>query len=220
VIVPPGEGPANLTIAELAERSGVTVRNIRAHQSRGLLPPPEVRGRIAYYGDRHLARLRLVVTLQAVGFNLLAIRRLLARGSGYATLLAELRARTTDGSEGGDAAWQELTPAGLEFVRSVEPDLPERLVEGGTIRRRSDGSYLVHPAIVGCIATLRDAGVDAHDLATIQLEVLAAAEQVAHRVRATLDDRDNEVDLRPLVIQLTAATWELGIGHRLDSRPD
>ena len=29
-----------MTIRELAERTGMTVRNIRAHQTRGLLPPP------------------------------------------------------------------------------------------------------------------------------------------------------------------------------------
>ena len=31
-----------LTIGELAQAAGMTVRNIRNHQSRGLLPPPEV----------------------------------------------------------------------------------------------------------------------------------------------------------------------------------
>ena len=31
-----------MTIDELALESGMTARNIRAHQSRGLLPPPTV----------------------------------------------------------------------------------------------------------------------------------------------------------------------------------
>jgi DNA-binding transcriptional MerR regulator len=55
----------------------MTVRNIRNHRSRGLLPAPEVRGRIGYYGAEHVARLRLVRDLQADGFNLTAIKRLL-----------------------------------------------------------------------------------------------------------------------------------------------
>jgi DNA-binding transcriptional MerR regulator len=59
-----------LTIDELARRIGMTVRNIRAHQSRGLLPPPEVRGRTGYYGADHVARLELIQELQAEGFNL------------------------------------------------------------------------------------------------------------------------------------------------------
>lgn len=57
----------------------MTVRNIRAHQSRGLLPPPEVRGRTGYYGAEHVARLELIREMQAEGFNLEAIRKLLAQ---------------------------------------------------------------------------------------------------------------------------------------------
>ena len=71
-----------MTIDELARRTGMTVRNIRAHQSRGLVPPPEVRGRTGYYGDEHLARIELIKELQADGFNLEAIRRLLEGAGG------------------------------------------------------------------------------------------------------------------------------------------
>ncbi len=66
-----------LTIDELAQRTSVTTRNIRAHQSRGLLPPPEVRARTGYYGPDHVARLQLISEMQAEGFNLRAIKRLL-----------------------------------------------------------------------------------------------------------------------------------------------
>jgi DNA-binding transcriptional MerR regulator len=72
-----------LTIDELARATGMTVRNIRAHQSRGLLPPPEVRARTGYYGSEHIERLRLITNMQAEGFNLAAIHRILeANGSG------------------------------------------------------------------------------------------------------------------------------------------
>lgn len=71
-----------LTIDELARRIGMTVRNIRAHQSRGLLPAPEVRGRTGYYGPDHVARLELIKELQADGFNLDLIRRLLDGAGG------------------------------------------------------------------------------------------------------------------------------------------
>jgi DNA-binding transcriptional MerR regulator len=66
-----------MTIDELARRTGMTVRNIRAHQSRGLLPPPAVVGRTGYYGEEHAVRLELIKEMQADGFNLGAIRRLL-----------------------------------------------------------------------------------------------------------------------------------------------
>lgn len=66
-----------MTIDELARRTGMTVRNIRAHQSRGLLPPPEVRGRTGFYGSDHLARLQFIQEMQTAGFNLTAIKRML-----------------------------------------------------------------------------------------------------------------------------------------------
>jgi DNA-binding transcriptional MerR regulator len=71
-----------LTIEELAAQSGMTVRNIRAHRARGLLPPPEVRERVGYYGPAHIARLRLIRELQADGLNLRAIERLLEQTHG------------------------------------------------------------------------------------------------------------------------------------------
>jgi len=70
------EATDEFTIDELARRTGMTVRNIRAHQSRGLLPPPDVRGRIGFYGPEHVDRIELIREMQAEGFNLEAIRRL------------------------------------------------------------------------------------------------------------------------------------------------
>lgn len=71
-----------LTIGELARRTGMTVRNIRAHQTRGLLPPPEVQGRTGYYNEEHVARIELTREMQAEGLNLEAIRRVLESTGG------------------------------------------------------------------------------------------------------------------------------------------
>jgi DNA-binding transcriptional MerR regulator len=71
-----------LTIDELARETGMTVRNIRSHASRGLLPPPEVRARTGYYGPEHVARLRLILELQAAGHSLAGIKHLLSRTDG------------------------------------------------------------------------------------------------------------------------------------------
>src|SRR5258707_12392004 len=60
----------------------MTVRNIRAHQSRGLLQPPEIEGRTGYYGPEHIARLELIAEMQADGFNLAAIKNLLENTQG------------------------------------------------------------------------------------------------------------------------------------------
>lgn len=81
------EDENQLTIEQLAHETGMTVRNIRNHQSRGLLPPPQVRARIGYYGQSHVDRLRLVREMQAEGFNLAAIQRLLGESEGAADRL-------------------------------------------------------------------------------------------------------------------------------------
>lgn len=93
----PTEGPADeLTIDELARRSGMSVRNIREHQARGLVPPPEVRARTGYYGPEHLARLRLITELQTEGFNLRGIKRLLEDADGVTDRLVEVRRAVTE----------------------------------------------------------------------------------------------------------------------------
>lgn len=86
---------AELTIEQLAHATGMTVRNIRAHQSRGLLPPPEVRARTGYYGPDHVARLQLIQDMQADGFNLSAIKQLVEGTDGAANELLGLRRALT-----------------------------------------------------------------------------------------------------------------------------
>ncbi len=79
--------PNQLTIEQLAAETGMSVRNIRAHQARGLLAPPEVRMRVGYYGPEHVAQLRLIRELQDDGFNLGGIKRLLQDTQGTAERL-------------------------------------------------------------------------------------------------------------------------------------
>jgi DNA-binding transcriptional MerR regulator len=68
-----------LTVDELSQRVGMTVRTLRFYASRGLMPPPVRRGRVGYYGAEHVARLDLVRELQAHGFTLSAIEGYLDR---------------------------------------------------------------------------------------------------------------------------------------------
>jgi DNA-binding transcriptional MerR regulator len=86
---------AELTIEQLAAEVGMSVRNIRNHHTRGLLPPPEVRARVGYYNAEHVARLQLILDLQADGFNLAAIERLLSGSDGLAARLLGLRRAVT-----------------------------------------------------------------------------------------------------------------------------
>jgi DNA-binding transcriptional MerR regulator len=92
---PPVEHEAALTVEQLAYETGMSVRNIRNHQSRGLLPPPEVRARVGYYGPAHVARLRLIQEMQAEGFKLSAIERLIGEHGEDADRFVGLRQAVT-----------------------------------------------------------------------------------------------------------------------------
>jgi DNA-binding transcriptional MerR regulator len=91
----PAQQEATLTVEQLAYETGMSVRNIRNHQSRGLLPPPEVRARIGYYGPAHVARLRLIQEMQAEGFKLSAISRLIGEHGEDADRFVGLRQAVT-----------------------------------------------------------------------------------------------------------------------------
>src|SRR3954470_5545799 len=81
---------AEYRIDELAREAGTTVRNVRAYQDRGLLPPPRRSGRVGLYTDAHLARLRLIGHLLERGYTLANIAELISgweRGQDIGELL-------------------------------------------------------------------------------------------------------------------------------------
>ncbi len=65
----------NLTLDELCERAGVTVRTVRYYISEGLLPPPTGAGPAARYGQEHLDRLAIISELKDRYLPLREIRR-------------------------------------------------------------------------------------------------------------------------------------------------
>jgi DNA-binding transcriptional MerR regulator len=128
-----------MTIDELARRSGMTVRNIRAHQSRGLLPPPQVRGRTGFYGPDHLRRIELIQELQGDGFNLKLIKRLLDSAGGLGDEV--LRFTRAVRRPFGDEPPRSVEPADLtRRWGTPDPDLLRRAIELGVIRERDDGT--------------------------------------------------------------------------------
>lgn len=85
---------ARMTVEEFARQIGMSARNIRAHQARGLLPRPVRMGRQAFYTGRHIRRAEAIKDLQRQGFNLVAISSILGAGEagpppeGMAAMLA------------------------------------------------------------------------------------------------------------------------------------
>ena len=153
--------PELLTIDELAAQVGMTVRNVRAHQSRGLLPPPEIRGRTGFYGPEHAVRLELVKDLQAEGFNLEAIKRIVTRtpGSSTAAVLDFTRALaqpfTDEPPEIVDA-----THFTERWGKQASGDTLERAQRLGFVRPLGDGRFeLLSPRLETASSELANLGV-------------------------------------------------------------
>jgi DNA-binding transcriptional MerR regulator len=131
-----------LTIEQLAYETGMSVRNIRNHQSRGLLPPPEVRARTGYYGTEHVERLRLIQEMQAEGFKLSAIEKLLGQDGGAAERLRWLRRAVTAPFETEAPEILTLEELAERFAGGeVEPKLVARAEKLGVIVPLGDGRY-------------------------------------------------------------------------------
>jgi len=142
---------AALTIDQLAERSGISVRTIRFYTGRGLLPAPQLRGRTGLYGPDHLARLELVSELSALGFTLAAIEAQLAR------LPAEVGAEELALHRALLTPWvpeqvEELSVDELarRAGRALSPSDLDALEGLGVITRLAEGVLRLHgPALLG-----------------------------------------------------------------------
>jgi DNA-binding transcriptional MerR regulator len=103
-----------LTIDQLAAASGTTTRRLRALQTLGLLPPPELQGRTGRYGPGHRARVRAVLDLQRRGFSLESLRVLfdaLDEGRSLASVLGA--DRPPRAAEDTDYGFPDFRPARL-----------------------------------------------------------------------------------------------------------
>lgn len=65
-------------IEQLARTAGVAVDTIRFYQGKGLLDAPRREGRVTWYGDAHVERLKRIRELQQQGFTLTVIQRFLS----------------------------------------------------------------------------------------------------------------------------------------------
>jgi DNA-binding transcriptional MerR regulator len=164
---------ANLTIRQLAERTGMTVRNIRAHQTRGLLPPPVVRGRTGYYDEEHVARIELTREMQADGLNLEAIRRVLESGDGSAVNMRDFsRALRVSFEEEAPEIYEAPEIAAIWGAESVDPDLMRRGEEVGMWRSLADGRIeMISPSLHQAAIELAELGIGAE-------AAMATAEQL------------------------------------------
>jgi DNA-binding transcriptional MerR regulator len=171
-------GGEQLTIDQLAQRTGMTVRNIRAHQSRGLLPPPEVRARTGYYGSDHVARIKLIQEMQAEGYNLKAIERLVQGATGAVEEALGFKRALL--APFGDEEPEYVTQDELDerFNGPFEEKVLRKALKLELLRPLGDGRFEVPSP------TLLRAGEELVNLGVDITHVLAVAEQVMRHSRA------------------------------------
>jgi DNA-binding transcriptional MerR regulator len=216
-------------IDELAQQAGTTVRNIRAYQDRGLLPPPRRVGRIGLYSSAHLARLRLIGRMLGRGYSLANIGELLAasaRGQSLGDLFGPEVPLNGPWSDGDPTTLSLDELAGLfgEGVERLEAQGVLALVlADGLVGRREDdfvvenlrllrvGAELAAagipvPAFLACRRALHDR-IDAVAAAFVDLVVLHAWDPVEPVLPADTSAALPELvrRLRPLAEEAVAA---------------
>jgi DNA-binding transcriptional MerR regulator len=169
---------AGMTIDELARRAGTTSRNVRAYQERGLLPPPDREGRVGFYDEGHLARLRLIANLAERGFSLASIAALLRaweQGHSIRELLEVEEAVTAD---------DEAPPVVVSMAQLAEQfggadvDATARAVELGLLEPTDDGVRVLTPELLDIGAELVRLGIPVVDEAAA---LLVDATRIADR---------------------------------------
>ena len=126
-------------IEQLARTAGVAVDTIRFYQGKGLLEAPRREGRVTWYGDSHVERLKRIKELQQQGFTLTVIQRFLAgelEDSDEALVAAVTR----------PAAPQTLTRAELAERSGVPEPLLLSLEQAGLLVPIDGGEESLYPA--------------------------------------------------------------------------
>ncbi|WP_174187126.1 MerR family transcriptional regulator [Nocardia barduliensis] len=171
------------TIDELAREAGTTVRSLRVYHERGVLPPPQVKGRTGFYGADHLNRVRTISRLLDRGIKLNGIKELLNawdRGDDLGDILGvvEPDADETAAADAGDTiAATELA----ERYRDV-PNGLARVVTAGLYEPVDAATYrIADRRLAHSLDRLAAAGIPA-DEALGELEKLRAdADRIARR---------------------------------------
>ncbi|MGW5128605.1 MerR family transcriptional regulator [Streptomyces sp. NPDC004069] len=204
---------------ELARLAGITVRTLRFYRERKLIPPPRREGRIAWYDDHHLARLRTISALLERGHTLNGI--------------AELAEAFDHGRDVGDllglGAPTEETPVRLtpeeladHFAGEVTAENLAAAMELGYLG--TDGDDLVHISrrLLDVSAALVREGIPLADVLAAARRVREHADALAELFTALILRHAPEDDLkrlRPLAKSVVEAEVSMALDRRLRKQP-
>jgi DNA-binding transcriptional MerR regulator len=183
------EPELELTVDELASRSGLPTRTIREYQTMGLVPAPERRGRVGVYRNAHLQRLELIGRLQERGYSLAGIRDLLTSWQS-GDELTDVLGLTPDelvhlDEPGAPTTMEQLT----RLLPQLVPDRIEELVATRVVDRVGPERYCVpSPSLLQLTVDALAVGYPTDAVLDLLTTVRDAAEQVASAAHSLLTD--------------------------------
>jgi DNA-binding transcriptional MerR regulator len=204
---------------ELARLAGITVRTLRFYRERKLIPPPRREGRIAWYDDHHLARLRTIAALLERGHTL--------------TGIAELAEALDHGRDVADVLG--VAPTEEEPVRLTPEELAARF-EGEVTAENlaaaldlgylgTDGDEIVHISrrLLDVSSALVREGIPLAEVLAAGKRVREHVDELAEMFTELVLRHAQEGDLqrlRPLARSVVEAEMSLALDRRLQKRDE
>ncbi|GAB2754866.1 MerR family transcriptional regulator [Streptomyces bullii] len=200
---------------ELARLAGITVRTLRFYRERKLIPPPRREGRIAWYDDHHLARLRTISALLDRGHTLSGIAEL-AEAFDHGRDVADLLGVGTPTEEEP----VRLTPEELaaRFEGEVTPENLAAAMELGYLG--TDGDEIVHISrrLLDVSSALVREGIPLAEVLAAGRQVRRHADALAGLFADLVLRHASEEDLprlRPLARSVVEAELSLALDRRM-----
>ncbi|MDG4862062.1 MerR family transcriptional regulator [Streptomyces sp. T-3] len=201
---------------ELARKAGITVRTLRFYRERKLIPPPRREGRLAWYDEHHLARLRTITGLLERGHTLTAIAEL-TDAFEHGRDVGELLGLTGEPTEETPV---RLTPEELAdyFEGEVTPENLQAALDLGYIG--TDGDEIVHISrrLLDVSAQLVREGVPLAAVMDAGRRVREHADALAELFLTTVHEYKADADLdklRPLAKAVVEAELSMAMDRRL-----
>ncbi len=203
-----------MRVDELAAAAGVATTTVRLYRQRGLLPPPRLVGRTGWFGEHHLARLRLIARLQDEGFSLAGIGKLLETWEhgrdltdlvGVEAQLDQLLGRRT-------ALILDATELAARFPPpTLTPELVQRAAAMGLVEATDDGRFRISDErFLDTGAALAQLGVPTDAILDEWEELVTHTDAIAERFVAVFERHllpdDWKVDLDADRVRELAAT--------------
>jgi DNA-binding transcriptional MerR regulator len=200
---------------ELAREAGIPVRTVRFYRERGLIAPPRREGRIAWYDDHHLARLRTIAGLLERGHTLTGIADL-ARTFESGRDVAEVLGL----GEPTEETPVRLTPEQLAdyFEGEVTPENLAAALDLGYLA--TDGDEIVHISrrLLEVSAELVREGVPLSTVLSAGRRVREHADALAELFVGVMRAHSTEAEpaqLRPLARAVVDAELSMAFDRRL-----